>query len=57
VKDALMQYDNLRIDLDRLIGRIRQLGEIGALESGGVCRLALTDEDCNAAFVDAAAKS
>ena len=45
MKDALMQYDNLRIDLDRLMGRIGQLGEIGALEGGGVCRLALTDED------------
>ena len=57
MKDALMQYDNLRIDPDRLMARIGQLGEIDALEGGGVCRLALTDEDCNAAFVDAAAKS
>jgi N-carbamoyl-L-amino-acid hydrolase len=40
-----MQYDNLRIDFDRLMGRIEQLGEIGALEGGGVCRLALSDED------------
>ncbi len=45
VKDAPMQYDNLRIDLDRLMGRIGHLGEVGALEGGGVCRLALTDED------------
>lgn len=45
MKDALMQYDNLRVDLDRLMGRIEQLGKIGALEGGGVCRLALTDED------------
>lgn len=36
---------NLRIDLDRLMGRIERLGEVGALEGGGVCRLALTDAD------------
>ena len=36
---------NFGIDLDRLIGRLKALGEIGALEGGGVCRLALTDED------------
>ncbi len=36
---------NLRIDIDRLMGRIEALGKIGALEGGGVCRLALTDED------------
>ena len=36
---------NLRIDLDRLLGRLRELGRVGALEGGGVCRLALTDED------------
>jgi len=36
---------NLRIDLDRLMGRIFRLGEIGALPGGGVKRLALTDED------------
>ena len=36
---------NLRIDLDRLMGRIGALGEVGALEGGGVCRLALSDED------------
>ena len=36
---------NLRIDLDRLIGRLERLAEIGAIEGGGVCRLALTDED------------
>lgn len=32
-------------DLDRLMGRIFQLGKIGALEGGGAKRLALTDED------------
>ena len=36
---------NLHIDIDRLMRRIRALGEFGALEGGGVCRLALTDED------------
>jgi N-carbamoyl-L-amino-acid hydrolase len=36
---------NLRVDIDRLMGRIRALGEVGALDGGGVCRLALTDED------------
>ncbi len=36
---------NLLIDIDRLLRRIRALGEIGALEGGGVCRLALTDQD------------
>ena len=37
--------NNLRIDIDRLMWRIGVLGEVGALEDGGVCRLALTDED------------
>ena len=36
---------NLRIDGQRLMGRIEALGRIGALPGGGVCRLALTDED------------
>ena len=36
---------NLRIDQDRLVGRLEALGEIGALPGGGVCRLALSDED------------
>lgn len=29
----------------RLMARLRRMGEIGALEGGGVCRLALTDAD------------
>lgn len=33
------------IDVDRLLHRLRTLGEVGALPGGGVCRLALTDED------------
>jgi N-carbamoyl-L-amino-acid hydrolase len=36
---------NLRIDIERLLGRIRRLGEVGALEGGGVCRLALSPAD------------
>lgn len=35
----------IRIDTDRLMGRIEALGRIGALPGGGVCRLALTGED------------
>ena len=36
---------NLRINRDRLLQRINQLAKIGAIEGGGVCRLALSDED------------
>ncbi len=36
---------NLRIDRDRLLARLERLARIGALPSGGVCRLALSDED------------
>jgi len=36
---------NLRIDGDRLMARLFRLGQVGALEGGGVCRLALTDAD------------
>ncbi len=36
---------NLHINLDRLMRRLRDLGEDGALEGGGVCRLALSDDD------------
>ena len=39
------RHANLRIDLDRLMDRIMELGRVGALEGGGVCRLALTDVD------------
>lgn len=37
--------DNLRIDLERLLARLDQLATVGAIEGGGVCRLALSDED------------
>ncbi|MHA1190532.1 MAG: M20/M25/M40 family metallo-hydrolase [Alphaproteobacteria bacterium] len=36
---------NHRINIDRLMGRLRKPGQIGALEGGGVCRLALSNED------------
>ena len=35
----------LRIDAGRLLARIDALGAIGAIEGGGVCRLALSDAD------------
>ncbi|GHC32793.1 Zn-dependent hydrolase [Aidingimonas halophila] len=38
-------HDTLRINGDRLRHRLSELGKIGALPGGGVCRLALTDED------------
>jgi N-carbamoyl-L-amino-acid hydrolase len=37
--------DAPRIDIERLLHRLRALGEVGGLPGGGVCRLALTDED------------
>lgn len=36
---------NFSINTDRLMRRIFTLAEIGATENGGVCRLALSDED------------
>src|SRR5690606_40028711 len=33
------------IDGSRLLASLEALGRIGALDGGGVCRLALTDED------------
>ena len=40
-----MKTDNLAINLDRLLHRINTLATIGALDGGGCCRLALSDED------------
>ena len=37
--------DDLRINGERLLGRIEELALIGAIDGGGSCRLALTDED------------
>ena len=36
---------SLAINGERLLQRIAQLAQIGAIDGGGVCRLALTDED------------
>ncbi|MGB1110816.1 MAG: Zn-dependent hydrolase [Gammaproteobacteria bacterium] len=36
---------DLRINSQRLDNRLRQLAQIGAIDGGGVCRLALSDED------------
>ncbi|HEY5720469.1 MAG TPA: M20 family metallo-hydrolase [Gammaproteobacteria bacterium] len=35
----------VRVELPRLLERLQQLGAVGALPGGGVCRLALTDDD------------
>ena len=40
-----MTLANLRINIDRLTTKIEDLAEIGAIAGGGVCRIALTDED------------
>lgn len=40
-----MSTGNLRIDNPRLLSRLDKLAEIGAIEGGGCCRLALTDDD------------
>ena len=40
-----MTIKNLRINIERLVGRIEALAEIGSIKGGGVCRMALSDED------------
>ncbi|MCK0224671.1 Zn-dependent hydrolase, partial [Salmonella enterica] len=35
----------VRVDGARLLRRIADLAQVGAIEGGGVCRLALTDAD------------
>lgn len=40
-----MTSQNLRINGQRLLDRLMALGRVGALPGGGVCRLALTDDD------------
>lgn len=40
-----MSGDRLRVDADRLMARLRRLGEVGATPEGGVSRLALSDAD------------
>ena len=37
--------ENLQINGERLLARIEELASIGAIDGGGSCRLALTDED------------
>lgn len=39
------EHDAVRIDGARLLRRIADLAQVGAIEGGGVCRLALTDAD------------
>ncbi|WP_322882113.1 Zn-dependent hydrolase [Pandoraea sputorum] len=39
------EITGLRIDLPRLLARIAALAEVGAIDGGGCCRLALTDAD------------
>ncbi len=43
--DSTTPVTSLRINGDRLLHRLDQLAQVGAIEGGGVCRLALTDED------------
>ena len=40
-----MTTTHLRIDAERLLSRLGQLAQIVAIDGGGCCRLALTDED------------
>jgi len=40
-----MNAEALRVDADRLLRRLDALAQIGAIEGGGCCRLALSDED------------
>ncbi len=40
-----MTCRDLKINIERLMGRLRELGAIGALPGGGCCRLALSDGD------------
>jgi beta-ureidopropionase / N-carbamoyl-L-amino-acid hydrolase len=40
-----MSLDELRVDLPRLMGRLETLGQVGTIPGGGVCRLALTQDD------------
>lgn len=40
-----MMHANLRINIERLLTRLRALADVGAIEGGGVCRLALGPED------------
>ncbi|MEM9482447.1 MAG: M20 family metallo-hydrolase [Cyanobacteria bacterium P01_F01_bin.116] len=41
----LSRFTELRVNKDRLLQRLDQLAQVGAISGNGVCRLALTDED------------
>lgn len=43
-----MSIGNLRVNNARLLQSLAHLAEVGAIEGGGVCRLALSDEDRDA---------
>ena len=45
MNDQALKPTDLEADVGRLLDRIQALGNVGALEGGGVCRLALTDAD------------
>ena len=45
MNDQALKPTDLEADVGRLLDRIQALGNAGALEGGGVCRLALTDAD------------
>ncbi len=40
-----MRHENIRINRERLLRRLEEMGRIGALEGGGNSRLAFTEED------------
>ncbi len=50
-----MQAD-LRVDASRLAASIGELARIGAVEGGGVCRTAASDEDRLASYLDGIAE-
>ena len=39
------KLQNMKVNGDRLWNSLMEMAKIGATEKGGVCRLALTDED------------
>ena len=45
MNDNPSRSTDLSVDIRRLQNRIEELGRIGAITGGGVCRLALSDED------------
>jgi N-carbamoyl-L-amino-acid hydrolase len=47
IRTAAKTTADLRVDAGRLMSRLSALAEIGPIEGGGSCRLALTDDDKN----------